>query len=117
PDNATDTDTAGARVSDLSITKSDGVPSYLAGSSVTYTIVVGNAGPSDAVGGTVNDSVLALPQVQGANWTCVAAGGATCTAGPTVGNINDTVNVPVGGTLTYTLLVATKSSATGDLVN
>ena len=117
PDTATDIDTPAARVSDLAITKSDGVLSYLAGGSGTYTIVVSNAGPSDAVGATVTDAVLALPQVNGASWTCAAAGGATCTAGPVAGNLNDTVNVPVGGTATYTLTVALKSGASGDLVN
>ena len=44
--------------------------------------------------------VIALPQVTGASWECVAAGGATCTAGPVVGDISDTVNLSVGGTAT-----------------
>src|SRR5204862_414017 len=106
---ATDTDTE-TRNADLSITKTDGVATYTAGGSVTYAIGVTNAGPSDAIGATVTDLLAALPQVASASWTCSAAGGATCTAGPVVGDINDTVNVPVGGTLTYTLLAAIKAS-------
>ncbi len=79
---ATDGDTVLQPTGDLSITKTDGVASYTPGSTVTYTIVVGNSGPSDVTGATVTDAVLALPQVAGASWTCAAAGGATCTAGP-----------------------------------
>ena len=53
---ATDTDTL-TPTGDLSITKTDGVSGYTAGGSVTYTIVVSNAGPSDAVGATVTVGV------------------------------------------------------------
>src|SRR5262249_16186537 len=102
---------------DLAITKSDGVASYVAGSTVTYTIVVTNAGPSDAVGAKVDDAVTGLPQVASASWTCVGAGGATCAAGPVAGNIPDTVYVPVGGSVTYTLVTGLHSSAAGNLVN
>ncbi len=68
-------------------------------------------------GATVTDAVLGLPQVASASWTCAAAGGAACTAGPVTGNISDTVNVPVGGTVTYTLAVTLRPGATGNLVN
>ena len=113
---ATDTD-AEARISDLSISKADGVASYTPGSGVTYTIIVGNSGPSDVTGATVTDAVLGLPQVASASWTCAATGGAACTAGPVTGSISDTVNVPVGGTVTYTLVVTLRPGATGNLVN
>ena len=112
---------AGAReiapISDLSITKSDGVPTYTAGFSVTYTIVVANAGPDAAVAATVSDPVTSLPQVSGATWTCVGSGGATCPTGTITGNITGTVNLPVGDTVTYTLVVKLSSTATGNLVN
>ena len=45
-------------------------------------------------------SVAALAQVASASWSCVAAGGASCTAGPVVGDIGDTTNIPVGGSAT-----------------
>ena len=106
-----------APVSDLSITKTDGVPTYTAGFSVTYTIVVANAGPDAAMAATVSDPVTALPQVSGATWTCVGTGGATCPTGTNTGNITGTVNLPVGGTVTYTLVVKLNSTATGELVN
>ena len=97
---ATDTDTllAGA---DLSITKTDGQTTAAPGQVRTYTIVVSNGGPNAANGATVTDVVPAA--LTGASWTCIGAGGASCTAGPISGNINDTVNLPQGGTVTYTL--------------
>jgi uncharacterized repeat protein (TIGR01451 family) len=83
---------------DLSISKSS-ERAGLAGTPITYTIVVRNAGPSDAYGATVSDSVPA--GVSGFTWSCTASGGATC-SGSGSGDINDTVNVPVGGVVTYT---------------
>ena len=106
-----------APVSDLSITKTDGVSTYTAGSSVTYTIVVANAGPDAAVAATVSDTVTALPQVASASWTCVGTGGATCPTGTVTGNITGAVNLPVGGAATYTLVVKLRSTSTGNLVN
>ena len=106
-----------ALVSDLSITMTDGAATYTAGGSVAYTIAVGNAGPAGVVGAKVNDPVTALTQIASASWTCVGSGGATCTAGRVTGDIVDTVDMPVGGTVTYTLVVELKCDASGDLIN
>ena len=57
-DSATEA-TAVATSADLSITKTDGVDPVAAGTDLTYTIVVGNNGPSDATGVTVTDPVPA----------------------------------------------------------
>ena len=110
---ATDSDTPAVNA-DLQITKTDGVTDYTTTATRTYTIVVTNAGPSNVTGATVTDNFPA--QVSGATWSCAATGGATCTANGT-GTIADTVNIPVGGTLTYTATVTINASATGDLVN
>jgi uncharacterized repeat protein (TIGR01451 family) len=114
PDNnsATDTDTLGA-TADLAITKTDGVTSVTAGGSVTYTITASNAGPSDVTGATVTDT---FPASLTCTWTCVGAGGGTCTAAGS-GNISDTVNLPAGGSVTYTASCTLSSSATGTLSN
>jgi uncharacterized repeat protein (TIGR01451 family) len=109
---ATDTDALGG-VADLSITKTDGVTTATPGGSVTYGIVASNAGPSDALGTAVTDS---FPASLTCTWTCVGAGGGTCTAAG-AGNINDTDNLPVGGSATYTASCNIASSATGSLVN
>jgi uncharacterized repeat protein (TIGR01451 family) len=73
---ATDTDTLSPQA-DLSITKTDGVTTATPGGSLTYTITASNAGPSNATGATVADT---LPAALTGTWTCVGAGGGTCTA-------------------------------------
>ncbi|HEX4963208.1 MAG TPA: DUF11 domain-containing protein [Thermoanaerobaculia bacterium] len=109
---ATDSDTLSASA-DLSITKTDGVTTVTAGGSVTYTITASNAGPSNATGATVADT---FPASLTCTWTCVGAGGGTCTASGS-GNINNTVNLPNGGSVTYTVSCTLSASATGTLSN
>lgn len=110
---ATDTDTI-TKSADLSVTKTDGVTTAVPGGSVTYTITASNAGPSNASGATVADT---FPNSLTVSWTCVGAGGGTCT-GSGSGNINDTtVNLPSGGSVTYTASATISASATGTLSN
>jgi uncharacterized repeat protein (TIGR01451 family) len=80
---------------------------------VTYTITASNAGPSDATGSTVADT---FPASLTCTWTCVGAGGGTCTASGS-GNVNDTVNLPAGGSVTYTASCTVSPAATGTLSN
>lgn len=101
-------------LADLGISKDDGVAAVVPGGEVTYTIVAENAGPNDAAGATVSDVFSA---VASCTWTCVAAGGASCTAGPVSGDIADTVDLPVGGTTTYTAVCAIDHTASGSLTN
>lgn len=98
---------------DLSITKTDGVTSVSPGGSTTYTIVASNAGPDAANGATVADT---FPASLTCTWTCVGAGGGTCTASGS-GNINDLVNLPNAASTTYTASCSISGSATGSLVN
>ena len=109
---ATDNDTLAASA-DLSITKTDGVTTATPGGSVTYTITASNAGPSNAPGATVADT---FPASLTCTWTCVGAGGGTCTASGS-GNINDTVNLPAGGSVTHTASCAVSAAASGTLAN
>ncbi len=109
---ATDTDTLGA-TADLAITKTDGVTTATPGGSVTYTISASNAGPSNAAGATVADT---FPASLTCTWTCAGAGGGTCTASGS-GNLNDTVNLPSGGSVTYTASCTVSAAATGSLSN
>jgi uncharacterized repeat protein (TIGR01451 family) len=110
---ATDTDTLTPEA-DLAITKTDGATTTQAGEPITYTIVASNPGPSDSPGSTVTDTLPVA--ITGATWTCVGAGGGTCTAAG-AGDINDTVDLPAGGSVTYTLTGTVDSSATGNLTN
>src|SRR5215468_10843031 len=109
---ATDSDTLAASA-DLAITKTDGVTTATPGGSVTYTITASNAGPSSAPGSNVADT---FPAPLTCNWTCVGAGGGTCTAAGS-GNINDTINLPAGGSTTYTASCTISAAATGTLSN
>lgn len=106
---------AGALLSDLSITKTDGSGTYDPGTSVTYTIVVGNAGPDAASGVTVSDPLPA--GITTASWTCTAMGGASCTANGTGGIADATVNLPVSASVTYQLTLDVPANFTGQLVN
>lgn len=99
---------------DLAITKTDGLTSVAAGSALSYTIVASNAGSVAVTGATVADTLPAA--LTGATWTCVGAGGGSCTASG-AGNLNDTVNLPVGATVTYTLNATVDAAATGTLSN
>jgi uncharacterized repeat protein (TIGR01451 family) len=109
---ATDSDTIAASAN-LAITKTDGVTTVPAGGTVTYTITASNAGPSNATGATVADT---FPAALTCNWTCTGAGGGTCAASGS-GNINGTVNLPAGSSVTYTASCTVSGSATGTLSN
>ncbi|MBK9924254.1 MAG: DUF11 domain-containing protein [Anaerolineales bacterium] len=109
---ATDPDTPVFNL-DLQITKDDGVTTYIPGSSVTYTIIVSNAGPANVTGATVADTFSSSIT---ATWTCLASTGASCTASGS-GSINDIVDIPVSGSLTYTVNASIASSASGVLSN
>ena len=64
---ATDSDTLDAQA-DLGITKTDGSATYTPGTSLTYTIVVSNAGPSDVTGAAIADTFPA--SLANVAWTC-----------------------------------------------
>jgi uncharacterized repeat protein (TIGR01451 family) len=101
-------------LADLGVTKSDGQTTAVPGAPLTYTIVAGNTGPAVAPGATVTDVFPAA--FLGVTWTCAAGGGATCAPSGS-GDINDTVNLPVGSTATYTATGTVSPAATGSLSN
>jgi uncharacterized repeat protein (TIGR01451 family) len=119
---ATDVDTI-TRSIDLAITKTDNrggssiadtTGSAVPGGTITYTIVVTNSGPSDAVGASVNDTFPA--KITSDSFTATGTTGTSFTASGT-GNIHDTVNVPAGGSITYTVTAHISATATGSLSN
>jgi uncharacterized repeat protein (TIGR01451 family) len=99
---------------DLSITKDDGVTSVTPNQNITYTITASNAGGDPVTAATVADTFPA--NINCPTWTCSGAGGGTCTAAGS-GNINDTVNLPAGGSVTYLANCSVASSAIGVVVN
>ena len=85
---------------DLSIAIDDDRDFAQGGGTVEYTIVVHNAGPNAAVGARVRN-LLPFNLVD-ASWACTPDAGASCTAEGT-GDIDDSVTIPMGATLTYLL--------------
>ncbi len=104
-----------SQTSDLQITKTDGVTTRIPGTSTTYTIVVTNAGPNDVTGATVADTFPAI--FTGATWTATTTGGATGFTASGSGNINDTVTIPNGSTITYVVTGTISGAVTGTLSN
>jgi len=104
-----------APVTDLGITKTNGTTTAVPGATTTYTITVTNAGPSNAIGATVTDTFpAALTDV---TWTCAGAGGGACSVAAGSGDINTTVTVPVGATVTFLASGTVAPDAEGVLVN
>jgi uncharacterized repeat protein (TIGR01451 family) len=81
---------------DLSITKE----LVTVGPPVRYTITATNEAPGAVMGATVTD-IFSLGLT--CSWTCVGTGGGTCTPGPVAGSISDTVNLPPGASVTYSV--------------
>jgi uncharacterized repeat protein (TIGR01451 family) len=103
---------------DLKITKTDGVTVYSTGSVLTYTITVTNNGPSNVTGAVITDAIPV--QLNSWGWKCTAqTGGATgcdSVAGNNA-NFSDTVNLPNGASIVYTVVARVLPGASGDLVN
>ncbi|MBL0213438.1 MAG: OmpA family protein [Myxococcales bacterium] len=98
---------------DLQITNSDGVASAAAGSTVTYTVRVTNAGADVVVGATVAEVFPAA--LTNVTWTCVASAGGSCSAPSGTGNLNSLVTVANAGTVTFTVTGTIDPATTGTL--
>jgi LPXTG-site transpeptidase (sortase) family protein len=115
---STDTDTLTSTSVDLSILKDDGQVGYSAGGTVTYTVTVTNLAGANVTGATVSDPRPA--NIATWAWACTSeTGGASgCTpAANSANDFTDTVNLPVGGTIVYTVTATVVANPTGDLVN
>ena len=112
---ATDTDPiAVGSQADLAVTKSNGVTSLSPGATTIYTVVVSNYGPNAVTGATVTDA--APPGVTFGAWTCAGSGGAVCPATGS-GNVNATVTLPSGTSVTFRINATIGSTASGSITN
>ena len=102
-------------VADLQVTNTNNADSVVPGERVTYTIVVINAGPSDVAGATVTDEFPAI--LKDVTYTSTVTGTASGNTAAGQGNINDTVNMVAGSTITYTASGTLILSASGPLIN
>ena len=100
-------------VADLAIVKTDGTTTYTPGVPQTYTITVTNVGPNAVTGARVQD-VIPAP-ASGASWTAVFTNGSGTTSGS--GDIDQLINLGVGGTAVYTVIMTIPSTATAVLTN
>lgn len=110
----TDTDTLVPQA-DISVVKSAAPAAVNAGEAVTFTIVVANAGPSDASGVAVQD-LFAVGFQANLEWTCTGQGGGTCTPAG-AGDIVDVVDLPAGASVTYVATCLAFSPVDVDLTN
>ncbi len=115
--NNTDTETSAVITSaDLSVTKTDAPEPVVAGSNLTYTIVVTNSGPSAAASVQLSEAVPTnatfVSLVSPAGWTSTT---------PAVGGTGAiTATIPAlaaGAVATFTLVVGVNASATGAISN
>jgi len=118
--NATDeqsmlvTVTGALPLADVGVTLDDGVAAVFPGDAITYTMVVTNHG-TDAVPGEQVFSKLS-PQLDGIAWTCVASAGAVCAASGT-GDIQELVDLPAAGSVTYTIAATVAATASGEITS
>jgi large repetitive protein len=107
PSNNTDRDQLTVTpAADLSLTKVADNTAPSVGDSVTYTLVVSNAGPSAAAGVSVSDTLPADVSFVSASPDCNEAGG-TVTCAPLAGVL------PPGGSATFTVTVTVDASGGG----
>jgi uncharacterized repeat protein (TIGR01451 family) len=99
---------------DVSVTKTDGVTTAVPGQAVTYTIVANNAGPAVDSAVSLFDGV---PTELTCTYTSVAADGATGNTIAGSGDLSETLSMPVGSSVTYTVNCKIASDATGTLSN
>src|SRR5262249_11315248 len=98
----------GPKVS-LQATISDDGTSVAAPGTTTYTLIVANGGPDDANGATLTVTPSAGLATARFSYTSDAPGGGTATQGLPTGP----VNLPVGGTVTYTIIATLPAGPAG----
>ncbi len=99
---------------DLAVAVDDASCEALPGGSITYTVTVTNNGPNAVTGATVTDHFPTVLSVSGG--TCSASAGGSCSWSGG-GDIDDTVDIPAGGWVTYVAPASVSTGATGTLVN
>ncbi|HEV8239415.1 MAG TPA: IPTL-CTERM sorting domain-containing protein [Thermoanaerobaculia bacterium] len=116
---------------ELEITKTVDVADACPGQTIEYTIIVANHGTGDAHSAIVDDPPRDTPdsqnpfiaQLRGATWRCEASPGAACATAdhqPSAAHstpLHDVVDLPAGGTITYTVTGTIDLGASGRISN
>ena len=114
--NETNTVVTVVPVADLRITKTFLNPPAIAGSPVTYQVVVGNNGPSTVPNAVVTDAGT-TPALTGGSWTCAAAFGSSCSPASGTGPPTSSLVLPAGGGATFTVTGTLAPNTAGTIAN
>jgi len=102
------------QTADLSLTMTNQPTPAVAGSNETFTLTVGNAGPSNATNVTVTDTMPtnAIPaSITPSQGTCTGIGGTLASVSCNLGTVNN------GAEATITIVVTVNANATGTVSN
>ena len=99
----------------LSVVKTSEVEETGAGTDVPYEITFLNSGPDPAIGVDIED--IFPDAFIAVEWTCAGDGGAVCPSDSGNTDISETVDIPVGGSLTYSALATLDPVFTGPILN
>ncbi len=101
----------------LSLFKFDDVEVYEPGGVVTYTIIVANTGSEPQLGVGVNDVLPKQIDAANASWECVSKDMATCSPASGSGNVDCSMDIEAGGSVTITVTCPVLEDASGYMTN
>lgn len=104
-----------ARVADISVEVAGSPPAVFAGDNVTYTITVTNNGPSLAPGAVLTNNFSS--SFSSITFTSTASGGATGNTTNGNGNLLETLTLPPGSKVVYTVTGAVSPVVTTPITN
>lgn len=101
---------------DLSVQKESDAAgdSAAVGSTVVYSVRVTNSGPEDAVDARLTDNLPAA--FDSASWVATGSAGSSFVSVGT-GSLNETLSLPAGGHVTYTITATLSDAFTGSVTN
>lgn len=97
---------------DLVVTIEDGTDTVAPGDLIDYVVTIVNQGDEDAIDAVVEDEVPV--EVMATSWTCSATGGASCAPSGS-GALAETVTIPVGGSVVFTVTASITPDAFGSV--
>lgn len=103
---------------DAEVTKTDYTDKYYSGATTIYTIIARNNGPADIEDGIISDPLPTGISSNDVSWTATTFGSASSSvSGTNHGALQDTVNIPFGDSIVYTVNISIPINFVGDLKN